>query len=569
MLTRSWWLLAVLILFLGAGLRFFQLGQIPRGLYWDEQAILVDARSISNTGHDMHNRPWYQVIYPSYGDYKLPVYIWLAGMSSWVFGASAWSIRLPSVMAGLVTIALSGWLVKQIFLSSNKSSVVILANLGQLATMLVVAISPWSMMFSRTAFEGHLGQMLVLISVCCLVMALKAQAGRQKWCWLVAAGAVGSLATYTYFSVRFVWPVVMTLVWWLNQPMAVSKKSLMQATAPWLLGLSVFGLLLLPMLKSPIYGDSQKFRLGTDSVLNNEQQILQSNIYREMAGNTKLDRLFFHRTWLSARELLKNYADHLSFNFLFLTGDSNLRHGTGQHGLFLLVMLPFFLLGLIKLGEVRPQWLVIFFGWWLVALLPASVPDNTPHALRSLNALVPLASMIGIGVAQAGIGIYEYVKKYYRFVTQLGIFGLLLAIILLAHVPFIYHYFKHYPQDSASAWQTGYDQVAESMWRLKSVRNLPVQVISFDDRFYLWLLAKEKPNQVQTWPTRNYQFESFDNFYFGNPTELGPEMILAGRQPQVTEWLTTHQYQVVTQELIDAPGIDSDWVVAEVQHVQK
>jgi 4-amino-4-deoxy-L-arabinose transferase-like glycosyltransferase len=67
-------------------LRFYQLGQNPVSLYWDEAAIAVDAYSISQTGRDMNNHHWLQPVLGSYGDFKAPVLIWLTSISVKFFG---------------------------------------------------------------------------------------------------------------------------------------------------------------------------------------------------------------------------------------------------------------------------------------------------------------------------------------------------------------------------------------------------------------------------------------------------------------------------------------------------
>jgi len=55
MSKRRYWFGFIFILFLAIFLRFYKLGQIPVSLYWDEAAILLDAKIVSRTGHDMHN----------------------------------------------------------------------------------------------------------------------------------------------------------------------------------------------------------------------------------------------------------------------------------------------------------------------------------------------------------------------------------------------------------------------------------------------------------------------------------------------------------------------------------
>ena len=106
-LKRHWSIFALIfIVGLAAFLRLYALGSIPNGLYIDEVAIGVDALSLAKTGHDMHGGHWFTTVFPSYGDYKLPVYIWLAAISVRLFGATDFAVRLPSAIAGIGTVML-------------------------------------------------------------------------------------------------------------------------------------------------------------------------------------------------------------------------------------------------------------------------------------------------------------------------------------------------------------------------------------------------------------------------------------------------------------------------------
>jgi hypothetical protein len=540
------------ILFASIFLRFWKLGQVPYSLYWDEQAMLVDVKSVAETGRDMHNRPWYQVLYPSYGDYKLPVYIWFATASSKLFGVNEFSLRFPSAVAGVGTVVLSGLIAKE-FVQLKKKKLekkfytLSMEQLVQLSTMVVVTVSPWAIGFSRTGFEGHVGQMLLAISVLLMLRS------RQKWWLILPAAVVGSFATYAYFSVRFVWivvfAVVMALVFWVkrveeNKITAIGpfvRKNLSWVFGYVLLPVLLFGVLLLPMMKSPLYADSNAFRLGTDSVLKNDKQVMLSNVYREMAGNSRLDRIIFHRWWLTAQELFKNYSDHLSLDFLFVSGDPNLRHGTGQHGLFPLMTLPFFFVGMYMLWkEHRGVWGVVMI-WWLIALLPASVPENTPHALRSLNALVPLSIMIGFGVAYSLVNIHAWknvLKKKF-------VYTLLIVVFLLSTLSYMYHYFVVYPKISASDWQDGYKQTALEIYKnMKPGESF--FILPFDDRFYLWLMAygPYTGHDFQSWKSEKYQFNSFPQITFGNIegtqiNQLSQPVTIVGKKEQVEKLLLT------------------------------
>lgn len=516
---RRYWFSFVLIFLLAAFLRFYKLGQIPVSLYWDEAAILLDAKVVSQTGHDMHGGSWLQVLFPSYGDFKLPIYIWLATLSVKFLGVSELAVRLPSALVGLATVIMSGLISRELFfkLSQKKKDCL------QLATMLVISISPWSIMFSRTGFEGHLGQLILTFSAWVILKA------RDKE-WLVLLSPVlGALATYTYFSVRFVWPLV-----FISVTLLVLKKKAWKWLPP---ALIIFGLLLLPMIRSPLYEQSNQFRYSTTSVLNAFDYPVESNKYRELAGTSLIDRAFFHRHWLMIKELIENHADNLSLNYIFLTGDPNLRHGTGEHGLFFLVFSPVLLVGLYELFKKQRFELLILIIWWLIALLPASVPETTPHSLRSLNALMPLTIILGFGL----MSLIEKKSQVLNLMTML--------LITISIFEFSYHYFIYYAGDSAYDWQDGYKEMA-----LEINQSIPhvadIYIDEFDDRFYLWLLAYGdfEAEEIQAMPKEGYQVKeidkiTFQSYHWSKIDSLDRKIVVVGFKNNIDESLREYQIQ--------------------------
>lgn len=565
--------------------RLWQLGSIPISLYWDEAAMLVDVKSVVQSGQDMHGRPWYQVLYPSYGDYKQPVYIWLATGVAKIWGVSEWSLRLPSALAGVVTVVVAGLIAREIAFQSERdrkkkpsAHTQWWAEALQLSTMGVIALAPWSILFSRTAFEGHVGQAFLALSVWFLLKATR------QWWWVLLAAGCGVLATYSYFSVRFVWPVVMlgwlSWVWWQQNRTQLKTSSFFTFLVPRILvAIVVFAIGLIPMVRSPLYKDSNAFRLGTDSVLKNEEQVLTSNVYRELAGNTPLDRVIFHRWWLTLKELLINYSDHVSFSFLFITGDENLRHGTTEHGLFLFSFAVMFGIGFIHLGSRRRSLLLVLVLWWLIALLPASVPENTPHALRSLNALVPLALIMGWGLAVFIQGVWQAWEKTVQKATlpplvrawSLTVLLVVYAVWVTSDViTFGFHYFKVYAIESASEWQEGYKELAETIERVRAEDHTSVIILPFDDRFYLWSMAYGPYTAVDfhSWSSDHWQFKGFGGIDFSGhgdwQSTLRSEgkVVIAGRSEEVDSWLEETQITPAYQEDIpNARGQDLYTVV--------
>jgi 4-amino-4-deoxy-L-arabinose transferase-like glycosyltransferase len=465
---------AGLIILTAVILRLWQFSSIPPALYIDEVAMVLDASLVADTGFDHHGRPWWQVIYPSYGDYKQPVYLWSAAAAMAVLGNADWVVRVPSLLAGLGTVVMAGLLAGQLFqdvADRNKRAI-------QLASMFVVAVSPWSILFSRSAFEGHLGQFLLAAAA---YLFLKA---RRNKVWLAAGVAAALLSTYTYYSVRFVAPAIITLLA-IHTGISSQRVKFSWVTAVstlllfLVLPLAVYGVGLMPLTHSPLADAATQFRLSTDSILKNEPEILLSNEYRQLTGNSPLDRLVFHRGLLTARELLINYSNQLSLRYMFLEGDSNLRHGTGRHGLFLLVFLPFFLTGLYRLVADRKIECAVLIIWWLVALLPATVPEESPHSLRSLNALMPASIIIGYGLAW----FWQQKHRWQPFVK--AAVGLAIVISVLS---FLHYYTKIYPTVSQYAWNV-VDRAASEYIALHNPLQKPVYSLSGVNKFYLWSLV--------------------------------------------------------------------------------
>src|SRR5438477_12751586 len=84
-------------------LRIVNLANVPSSLNWDEVSHGYNAYSILKTGKD----EWgfaLPTIFRAYGDYKLPVYIYVTAVSEFFFGLNEIAVRLPSVIAGTLSV---------------------------------------------------------------------------------------------------------------------------------------------------------------------------------------------------------------------------------------------------------------------------------------------------------------------------------------------------------------------------------------------------------------------------------------------------------------------------------
>ncbi|MFH0943434.1 MAG: hypothetical protein V1810_04650, partial [Candidatus Beckwithbacteria bacterium] len=218
---------------LGLAARFWQFGNIPVSLYWDEAAIGLDARSLLTTGKDLNGQSWLQPLFISYGDYKAPVYIWLTTLLGKFLSVSELTVRLPSLLASLgVAWLLFKWLGPFVAIS--------------------YLIMPWSLLFSRIGFESHLSLFWLVLAIY-LVISKK----------LILASFAVILGIYTYVSLRFSAPSLFILTFLLY-----SRTKLKQ----FLLGLALIGLSIMILVKSPFYAASQQYRLSNDNLITSTER---------------------------------------------------------------------------------------------------------------------------------------------------------------------------------------------------------------------------------------------------------------------------------------------------------
>lgn len=446
-------------LLIGGFIRLYRLGAIPVSLYWDEAAIGYDAYSLSVWGKDMHGNNGLQAIFPSYGDYKLPMYIWLDSIVLRLTGPTPFGVRLPSVLAGIGLIYLTYLLAKELF---NRPLLSGIASLIQ-------AFLPVDILFSRTGFESHLAVFFIGLTLYLWLLSR-----RKPWV-LVIASVTAAAAVYSYFSARIVVPllamVLFVTLWkhvgWLWRTFFIGS-------------LFLWAVFLLPIYRSPYYLASNQFRLSTANLSETGPFAIESNILREQSGNGPISRMVYHRYLLQAKAIADHITVHYDPRFLFISGDMNLRHSTTKTGLIFLSLAPFFVAGWIRLFQ-RRLWIGLFLlGTWIASVIPAAIPMEVPHALRSLNASLVFSLVIAYGIDTL------WILKKWRMVLVFIFFTAGLEFAFFAH-----DYTAHYPARSAVAWQSGYRELADYLQAHQTAFDRCV-VDFTDNRLYLYFLLTMK-----------------------------------------------------------------------------
>ena len=149
---KKYFLAAIIIL--AAVVRLVGLSSLPSGFTPDEASFGYDAYSLLTTGKDQWGNS-YPLVFKSFGDYKLPLYGYLAMPSIAVFGLNEFAVRLPNAVVGTIAVLATYLLVNEL---TKKREIALLAAL-------ILSISPWHIPLSRGAFEANLTTALMPLMI--------------------------------------------------------------------------------------------------------------------------------------------------------------------------------------------------------------------------------------------------------------------------------------------------------------------------------------------------------------------------------------------------------------------
>jgi len=427
MKKNIWFLL--IIIFLAALLRFWQLGSNPPSLTWDEAAWGYNAYSIGIDGKDEFGRFLPLDYLESFGDFKPPVYAYLDVLPVKIFGLSEFSVRFPSALFGALTVIVTYFLVKRIFWKSK------LKESYALMSALILAISPWHIMLSRAAFEANVATFFIIFGVWAFLAGVQNKKG-----YLIISAISFALSFYTFNTARIVSPLlVLILVFFLRKELFARKKEAIIAV---LVGLIIF----IPISKF-IISPQASLRFKEVNIFSDINVVKTANQEIQNDNNAFWSKIIHNRRLLYVLDYTKHYFDNLNPSFLFIKGDGNPKFSTQNVGQMYIWDIPFFVIGafLIFRRKEGYWWLVPL--WLAIGIIPAAAARETPHALR-IETTLPTFQILS---AYGFINLVDSIKKYRNIVIYL------LAFLLLINFLYFYHdYISHYPYDFSGEWQYGY-----------------------------------------------------------------------------------------------------------------
>ncbi|BCX04143.1 MAG: membrane protein [Candidatus Roseilinea sp.] len=370
----------VLIVAIGAALRFYRIGELPPGLYRDEGYYGLDALRVLDGDLAIY-------FAANNGREGLFMYVLAAGVR--LFGRTPEALRAASAFVGTLTI------VAIYFAARNMFS----PRIGALSAA-ILAITFWHLAISRVAFRA-----ITLPLVLCAMMAfifagLRTNALQPRMIYAALAGAAFGLTFYTYTSAQFVLPLVSLygLSLWIGLKRelftrydeAATRRRRMSVIAFAAAGLVVLAPLLFWLTR---HADLYFNRAGQVSIFN-----------PAINGGD----------W--AGMLIGNVGK--AAGMFTLQGDRIWRHNLSLRPVFDGWLAPAFVLGLAACGwrwwrswqsrfgaeilgvetNVAPQFVLL---WLAVMLMPTILAEDTPHFLRAIGALPAACIIAAVGIEAA------------------------------------------------------------------------------------------------------------------------------------------------------------------------
>lgn len=462
-------LILISIFLLAFFLRFYQLGNNPPSLDWDEAALGYNAYSILQTARDEYGN-FLPLTFRSFGDYKPPLYVYLTVLPVKLLGLNEFAVRFPSAFFGSLSVIIGYFLIKKLF--PNKT------NVFYLVFIFLFAVSSWHIQFSRVAFEANVALFFYICGVWLFLKSLD-----KPYFSFVSLLSFG-LSLYTYHSPRLVIPALFAGLF-----LIFFRK--IKKNYKWYLSASfLFLIFVSPILWQLKFATGARF--GSVTILNAQERLGESikDIQSDQQRGDFLGSFTHNRRVIFGRDILSGYIDHFNFNFLFLNGDAANRHHAYGMGMLYLWDLPFILIGLYMLIKIRDKGSLVVLCWFLVAPIASAFTKATPHAVRALFYLPTYQIFSAYGL----IALFIYLKTSFKPIITNLLRGLTLLMLIVNFSYYLHVYYIHTPKAYSDAWQYGYKQLVE---KLSSRTDYSQAIITYQyDQPYIYFLFYQKTDPL-------------------------------------------------------------------------
>lgn len=524
----------IAITILGASIRLINLNTDPPSLNWDEVSHGYNAYSILKTGHDEWGEK-FPTIFRAFGDYKLPVYIYLSIIPIYLFGLNTISTRLISTLAGTIAIPAIYFLTKNLFpkYTTNYNAKHNL-NLAHFSA-LILSLMPWHFFISRPALEANLALTFIIIGFAFL---FKPKPSLSKY--LGSALFLG-LSLHTYNTARVFVPLL--LITWLiiyKKTIKISPSTIISA----LLFLISSGLVINQILTGTGIARYSKLSILSESAV---YQIGQDRTNSHLTP--LLSRLIHNRPVFFLSQFTPRYLSYFSPNFFWQSKGANYQFAIPNQNMITIPVTVLFLIGLIyitlKINQPEKKFIL---SWLLLSPLAAAMTVDQPHALRTC-VMIPSITII------AAYGWKRLLSSNYRLNINQTIQSLMIALLIIIFFGnYLSFYFYQYRQKYSNSWQYGYKEAIDYLNENSSNYShiIFTKKIGEPHIFYAFYTQLD-PKEI--WPNQNnlryqqsdwYWTDKINNIYFVNDWDIPKNKIATSIPLESGTSIDTNQALLIT-----------------------
>lgn len=349
---------AMSLLLISCFLHFWELGNIPQGLFIDEASIAYNAYCIAETGTDEYGSKL-PVLFKCFGNYHDTVMVYSLVPLVKIFGLKVWVARFPSALY-MVFASIAFYFLAYLYAKNQWIA---------LGGAFAFSILPWSFPLSRSIMSGYTPMLLGIVLGWLFIFKAFS---KKSYCLAFLAAFFWAFTMYSHNCGRPM-AAAYLIAFGISMHLALLKRPKIFAFFSFM-----YVFLMLPMIwfVSQI-PESMNSRFNEISV------------WKDNPGFLTL-----------VLRILLRYTDYFNPVFLFWQGDSNFRHNIGVGGLYIF-MIPLILAGLyvsIKKFKRNPYFRFVLLGL-LVYPLAAVLTEERMHGTRSLNGLPFWGILAVVGVA--------------------------------------------------------------------------------------------------------------------------------------------------------------------------
>lgn len=438
-------LLFLTVVLLGLFLRIYHLHDTPHGYHQDEVANAYVGRYILLNGRDPYGNRFPLLYFDKHGDFPPVIPMHITGAGTFFFGNTPFATRFPVALIGALAFIPMFFISRAIF---RKNSIA-------LFSILLLAVAPWHLAFSRVAAESIIALTIYLFGVWIALYSVRT----SRYIVMTAAFLVLLSTYHLYPAFRLIVPL--TFVAFVISLFTKNKRNRMFYLCAMF---TIASFALTAYIASTPWG---KGRYAQTSILSNLEK---NNTIRQFIANEPnhlTARIFNNKPVFFAREFITQSLEYMSPSFLFAKGGPPPWFGAPHAGLLPLTALVFIAAAgrrtaPNKKGKQRPaEPSLILFTLLLVptAIIPAALTvEHSPHTHRSMLLMIPL-------ILLASYGLSKLMSSGTRGKQAASV---LLVLLAAETVFFLHNYFQHVSIHTAVSRSDANRTVAEYLFKNKN-----------------------------------------------------------------------------------------------------